>query len=119
MRWRIRHPLEAGEAGHVYDVQLPLALDEVDAVEVDPERAATAQRDFSLLGGRRERLTVLLRFRPGREDLSDTEEPLADHIDLQVTPLGRVIALCENGRRLVRRPRLGEQLGLVPDDAHT
>src|SRR5207247_2243203 len=42
-----------------------------------------------------------------------------DHIDLQVTPLGRVIALCEDGGRLVRGARLGEQLGLVPDDAHT
>src|SRR5436309_1478750 len=71
------------------------------------------------LGGRRERLAVLLRFRPGRENLADTEEPLANHIDLQVAPVGRVIALCEDGRRLVRGPRLGEQLGLVPDDAHT
>src|SRR5438552_10127959 len=83
MRRSIRHALEAGDAGHVHDVQLPLALDEVDAVQVDTERAATAQRDFSLLGGRCERLAVLLRLRPGRENLSDTEEPLTDHIDLR------------------------------------
>src|SRR5438876_3610902 len=119
MRRRIRHTLEAGDAGDVYDVCPSLALDEVDAVEIDTERAATAQCDIGLLGGRRERLAVFLRLGPGWKDLPDTEEPLADHIDLQVAPLGRVIALCEDGRRLVRGARLGEQLGLVPDDAQT
>src|SRR3989475_2219937 len=50
-----------------------------------------------------------LRLRDGREDLPDAEEPLADHVDLQVAPLGRVIALCQNGWRLVRRACLGER----------
>src|SRR2546428_6019691 len=118
MRRCIRHALEAGDAGHVYDVLFPLALDDVDAVEVDTERAATAQRDFSLLGGLRERLTALLRLRPGREDLSVAEELLADHIDLQVTPLGLVIALCEDGGRLVTGSCLDEQVSHPPDDAH-
>src|SRR2546430_7311075 len=101
MRRCIRHALEAGDAGHVYDALFPLALDDVDAVEVDTERAATAQRDFSLLGGRPAPLTALLRLRPGREDLSHAEELLADHIDLQVTPPAPAIALGEDGAWLV------------------
>src|SRR3989442_1071829 len=42
MRRRIRHAFEAGDAGHVYDVCPSLALDEVDAVQVDTEGGATA-----------------------------------------------------------------------------
>src|SRR5881392_2706263 len=94
MRRRVRHALEARDAGHIHDVCLSLALDQVDAVQVDTERTATAQGDVGLLGSRGERLAVLLRLRDGREDLPDAEEPLADHVDLQVAPLGRVIALC-------------------------
>src|SRR2546429_2557875 len=111
MRRRVRHPLETGDAGHVDHVRPSFALDQVDAIEVDAERTATAQRDVGLLGSRRERLAVLLRLRDGREDLPDAEEPLADHVDLQVAPLGRVIGLCQNGWRLVRRAFLGEELG--------
>src|SRR5947209_3510369 len=118
MRRRVRHTLEARDAGHIHDVCLSLALDQVDAVQVDTERTAAAQRDVGLLGSRGERLAVLLRLRAGREDLPDAEEPLADHVDLQVAPLGRVIALCQNGWRLVRRACLGEELGLGVDDAH-
>src|SRR5213080_12718 len=47
-----------------------------------------------------------------------TPKRRSDHVDLQVPPLRRVIALCQN-RRLVREARLGEELGLVPDDVDT
>src|SRR5207247_10377321 len=112
MPWCVRHAPAPGYTWDIHDVCATLALDEVDAAEVDAERAGTAPRDVGLLRRGRERLAVFLRLRPGREDLSDTEEPLADHIDLQVTPFGWVIALCEDGRRLVRGARLGEPLGL-------
>src|SRR5437867_5603805 len=98
MQRRVRHALEAWDAGHVHDVCLSIALDQVDAVEVDAKRAATAQRDVGLLGRRGEWLAILLRFCSGREHLPDTEEALADHVDLQVAPLRRVIALCQNWR---------------------
>src|SRR5882724_11021730 len=92
MQRRVRHALETGDAGHVDYVGPSFALDQVDAIEVDAERSATAQRDVGLLGRRRERLAVFLRLRAGRKDLPDAEEPLADHVDLQVAPLGRASA---------------------------
>src|SRR3989441_12990835 len=97
MRRRVRHTLEARDAGHIHDVCLSLALDQVDAVQVDTERTATAQRYVGLLGRRGERHAGLLRLRDGPEDLPDAEEPLADHVDLQGPPLARVVALSQNG----------------------
>src|SRR5207244_3106808 len=93
MRRRVRHALEARDAGHIHDVCLSLALDQVDAVQVDTERSATAQRDVGLLGRRRERLAVFLRLRAGRKDLPDAEEPLADHVDPPVARIRAAITL--------------------------
>src|SRR2546425_4937644 len=117
-RRRIWYALEAGYAGHVHHVRPSFALDQVDAVEVDPEGAAAAQRDVGLFGRGGERLAVLLRLCSRREHLPDTEEALADHVDLQVTPLRRMIALRQD-RRLVRRARLREGIRLVPGEGGT
>src|SRR5256886_17523790 len=97
MRRPVRDAPAPGDAAHVDDVWLPLALDDIDAVEVDAERPAAAPGDLAKLRRGRERLPAFFLVGPGREDLLYAEEPVADRIDLPVAALGQVGALDEDG----------------------
>ncbi len=93
---RVRDAAAPRDAAHVHDVGLPLALDDVDAVEVDAEGPAAAPRDVAELRAGCERLPAAILLRSRRKHLLDAEQPLADHVDLPVPPLGRVVALRED-----------------------
>src|SRR5438105_1955626 len=93
---RVRDASAPRDAAHVHDVRLPVALDDVDAVEIDAEGPAAALRDVAQLLRRREWLPVFLVLGPRRKDLLDTEQPAADRVDLPVPALGRVVALGED-----------------------
>src|SRR2546426_6323951 len=67
----IRNTLVSGDARHVHDVWPPLALDDVDAVQVDAEGPAAAQREVAQLRGWCEGLSLLLGCGAGWEDLLD------------------------------------------------
>src|SRR3989442_14966982 len=97
MRRPVRDAPAPGDAAHVDDVRFPLALDDIDAVEVDAERPAAAPGDLAKLRRGRERLPAFFLVGPGREDLLYAEEPVADRIDLPVAALGRGVALDEDG----------------------
>src|SRR5207253_10381828 len=84
------------DAAHVHDVGLPLALDDVDAVEVDAEGPAAAPRDFAELRTGCERLPAPILLGLRRKHLLDAEQPLAYHVDLPVAALGRMVALREH-----------------------
>src|SRR5207248_10160663 len=79
---RVRDATAARDAAHVNDVGLPLALDDVDAVEVDAEGLAAAPRDLAQFRRRRERLPAPVLLGPGRKHLLDAEQAFADHVDL-------------------------------------
>src|SRR3989442_2592751 len=115
MRRPVRDAPAPGDAAHVDDVRFPLALDDVDAVEVDAERPAAAPGDLAKLRRGRERLPAFFLFGPRREDLLYAEEPAADRIDLPVAALGRVVALDEDGLLTGWNRR---ELGDAPHDAN-
>src|SRR5438445_10586849 len=92
MRRPARDAPAPGDAAHVDDVRLPLALDDVDAVDVDAERLSAAHDDLAQFCGGCERLAVLLRVGPGRENFLDAEHPAADHVHLPVAAPGRAVA---------------------------
>src|SRR5256885_4763477 len=115
MRRPARDAPAPGDAAHVDDVRLPLALDDVDAVEVDAERLPAAHYDLAQFCRGCERLAVLLRVGPGRENFLDAEHPATDHVHLPVAALGRVVALGEDG---ILSGRHGRELGDAPDDAN-
>src|SRR5204863_8833485 len=81
---RVRGATAARDAAHVNDVGLSLALDDVDAVEVDVEGSAAAPRDLAQFRRRRERLPAPVLLGPGRKHLLDAEQAFADHVDLPV-----------------------------------
>src|SRR5438552_6543123 len=94
---RIRYALVPGDAVHVHDIRVPVALDHVHSVKVDVERPAAALGDVAQLRRKCEGLTQFLYFGPARKHLLDPEQLLADRVDLVIAPLGRVVALGEGG----------------------
>src|SRR5437867_5626145 len=90
---RVRDASASRDAAHVHDVGLPLALDDVDAVEVDAEGPAAAPRDVAELRAGCKGLPALVLFGLGWKHLLHAEQPLPDHVDLPVAALGWVVAL--------------------------
>src|SRR5207244_4609495 len=82
MRWCVRDALEPWHRGHVDDVRLPIALDDVDAVEVDAKRLATAPGDFAQLRRWGELLSVFLLLGLVGDARLDTEERVPVREDL-------------------------------------
>ena len=54
------------------------------------------QRDVSQLRGRREGLPLLFRFRPTRKHFLDPEHLVADHVELPIAALRRMVSLREH-----------------------
>src|SRR3989441_5368111 len=108
--------LESRDAADVDDTRLPFALDDVDAVEVDPERPAAPQGDLAQFRRQRERFPVFLVLGPRGKDLFDAEEPAADRVDLPVAVLKPVVAPGDDGLLAGRHVA---ELGDAPDNATT
>src|SRR3989442_4770103 len=94
---RIRDALVPGDTVHVHDVRLPVALDHVHAIKVDPERPAASPGDIAQLWRECEGLAQLLFLGPAWKHLLDPEELPADHIDLAIAALGWMVTLGEDG----------------------
>src|SRR5258707_13535920 len=75
MQRSVRNTLESGHGRHVDDVRLSLALDDVDAIEVDAERPATAQGDLAQLRRRREGFPVSCLLGQGGKRLLGRKKP--------------------------------------------
>src|SRR5213594_2099876 len=112
----VRDALNPGDASDVDDIRLPFALDDVDAVEVDPERPASPQGDLAQFLRQRERFPVFLVLGPRGKDLFDAEEPAADRVDLPVAALKPVVAPGDDGLLAGRHVA---ELGDAPDNATT
>src|SRR5881396_3016794 len=115
---RVGYALVTRGRPDIDDVGLPVALDDVHAVQLRAERAATPQRDIAQLVGNRERLALFFLGSASREHLLDSEAPIADHVQLPIAAsLRLVIALREDGIT----PRASEvevrEVGAAPDDS--
>src|SRR5213596_1145525 len=110
---RIRDALVPGHTVHVHDVRLPVALDHVHAIKVDLERTAASPGDTAQLRRKCEGLAQLLFLGPAWKHLLDPEELPADHVDLAIATLGRIVTLGEDG--VATHLHLGE-FGGSPDD---
>src|SRR2546426_4031102 len=116
MQRRVRNTFESGNARHIDDVRLSRALDDIDAIEVDTERPATAQGDLTQLRLGREGFPVFVLLGPGWKGLLHAEKPAADRVDFPVAAFGRVVALDDDGRLAGRH---GGELGDAADDANS
>src|SRR5207249_5184747 len=110
---RIRDALVPGDTVHVHDVGLPVALDHVHAIKVDLERPAASPGDIAKLRCECEGLAKLLLLGPAWKHLLDPEELPADHVDLAIATLGRMVTLGEDG--VATQLHLGE-FGGSPQD---
>src|SRR5207247_3703326 len=116
---RVGYALVTRSRPDIDDVGRPVALDDVHAVQLRAERAATPQRDVAQLVGNRERLALFFFGSASREHLHDSEAPIADHVHLPVAAsLRLVIALREDGIT----PRAAsevevQEVGAAPDDS--
>src|SRR3989454_8298789 len=110
---RIRDALVPGDTVHVHDVRLPVALDHVHAIKVDPDRPAASPGDIAQLWRECEGLAQLLFLGPAWKHLLDPEELPADHIDLAIAALRGMVTLGEDG--VATKLHLGE-FGGSPDD---
>src|SRR5437867_11699793 len=110
---RIRDAVVPGNTVHVHDVRLPVALDHVHAIKVDLESPAASPGDIAQLRRKCEGLAQLLFLAPAWKHLLDPEELPANHVDLAIAALGRMVTLGEDG--VTTQLHLGE-FGESPDD---
>src|SRR5437867_4858295 len=109
----IRDPLVPGDSVHAHGECLPVALHIVHAMKVDLERPAASPGDIAKLRCECEGLAKLRLLGPAWKHLLDPEELPADHVDLAIATLGRMVTLGEDG--VATHLHLGE-FGGSPDD---
>src|SRR3989442_4001362 len=89
MQRSVRNTLESGHGRDVDDVRLSLALDDIDAIEVDAERPATAQGDLAQLRRRREGFPGFFLLGQGGENIPYSKKPAPHRAQLSVAALRR------------------------------